>query len=359
MDSKVINQTKSLNFAQLLNNIPSAILLIDKDYNISFINYAAEVLLGESSKTILNNNLQTFLALDNQLFSLIDQVNKQKYNATQFDITINDFNKRNFIVDVEAGIYDIDHIILCFHKRAFAEQIDRSIVYKNIHSVSGLSSLMAHEIKNPLSGIKGAAQLLNDVVDGEDKDLTSLIIDEVDRIGELVNRVNSISDNSIVKRTSVNIHDVLQRVNKIAKNSFAVNCNIIELYDPSLPDIYGDINSLIQVFLNLVKNAAEAKPDGDITIQTGYRHGFNIKVSGSNNKLKLPIYVHVKDDGPGIPDTIKNHLFEPFVSSKHRGSGLGLSIVSSIIEEHGGIIEVNSAKNTIFTVLFPQYEDSK
>ena len=157
---------------------------------------------------------------------------------------------------------------------------------------------MAHEIKNPLSGIKGAAQLLNDVVNGEDKDLTSLIIDEVDRIGELVNRVNSISDNSIVKRTSVNIHNVLQRVNKIAKNSFAANFGIIiELYDPSLPDIYGDINSLIQVFLNLVKNAAEAKPDGDITIQTGYRHGFNIKVSGSNNKLKLPIYVHVKDDG--------------------------------------------------------------
>ena len=140
MDSKDINRTKSLNFAQLLNNIPSAILLIDKDYNISFINYSAEVLLGESSKTILNNNLQTFLALDNQLFSLIDQVNRQRYNATQFDITINDFNKRNFIVDVEAGIYDIDHIILCFHKRAIAEQIDRSIVYKNIHSVSGLSS---------------------------------------------------------------------------------------------------------------------------------------------------------------------------------------------------------------------------
>ena len=359
MDSKEINQSKSLNFAQLFNNIPSAILLIDKDYNISFINYSAEVLLGESAKTILNNNLQTFLASDNQLFSLIDQVNKQRHNATQFDITINDFNKRNLIVDVEAGIYDVDNIILCFHKRAIAEQIDRSIVYKNIHSVSGLSSLLAHEIKNPLSGIKGAAQLLYDVVDGEDKDLTSLIIDEVDRIGELVNRVNSISDNNIVKRTSVNIHDVLQRVNKIAKNSFAANCKIIELYDPSLPEIYGDMNSLIQVFLNLVKNAAEAKPDGQITLQTGYRHGFNIKVSGSNNKLKLPIYVHVKDDGPGIPDSIKNHLFEPFVSSKHRGSGLGLSIVSSIIEEHGGIIEVNSYKNTIFTVLFPQYEDNK
>ena len=359
MISNKINREKSLNFGQLLNNIPSAILLIDKDYNILFINYSAEVLLGESRKIILNNNLKSFLSIDNQLFSLIDQVNKQKYNATQFDITINDFNKRNLIVDVEAGTYDTDHIILSFHKRAIAEQIDRSIVYKNIHSVSGLSSLMAHEIKNPLSGIKGAAQLLNDVVDGEDKDLTSLIIDEVDRIGDLANRVNALSDNNIVNRKVVNIHDILQRVNKIAKNSFATNCNIIELYDPSLPDIYGDINSLIQLFLNLVKNAAEANPDGEITIQTGYRHGFNIKVSGSNNKLKLPIYVHIKDNGPGIPESIKNHLFEPFVSSKHRGSGLGLSIVSSIIEEHGGIIEVNSSNNTIFTVLFPQYEDSK
>ncbi|PPR16803.1 MAG: Nitrogen regulation protein NR(II) [Alphaproteobacteria bacterium MarineAlpha9_Bin3] len=358
MNSKEKNQEKSLNYTQLLNNIPSAILVTDDDYNISFINYSAEVLLGESSKIILNNNLKNFLSLDNQLFSLIDQVNKQRYNATQFDITINDFNKRNFIVDVEAGIYDEKHIILCFHKRAIAEQIERSIVYKNIHSVSGLSSLMAHEIKNPLSGIKGAAQLLNEVVDGEDKDLTSLIIDEVDRIGELASRVNSISDNNIINKTILNIHDVLQRVNKIAKNSFAINCNIIEVYDPSLPEIYGDINSLIQVFLNLVKNAAEAKPDGEITIKTGYRHGFNIKVSGSTNKLKLPIYVQIKDDGPGIPESIKHHLFEPFVSSKHRGSGLGLSIVSSIIEEHGGIIEVNSSINTVFTILFPQFEDN-
>ena len=358
MNSKEVNQEKSLNFIQLLNNIPSAILLIDKDYNILFINYSAEVLLGESSKIIINNNLKNILSLDNQLFSLIDQVNKQRYNATQFNITINGFNKRNFIVDVEAGIYDEDYIILCFHKRAIAEQIERSIVYKNIQSVSGLSSLMAHEIKNPLSGIKGAAQLLNEVVEGEDKDLTTLIIDEVDRIGELASRVNSISDNNIVNRTVINIHDVLQRVNKIAKNSFASNCNIIELYDPSLPEIFGDINSLIQVFLNLIKNAAEANPKGLITVKTGYRHGFNIKVSGSNNKLKLPIYVQIIDDGPGIPEAIKNHLFEPFVTSKHRGSGLGLSIVSSIIEEHGGIIEVNSSNNTVFTVLFPRYEDN-
>ena len=348
-----------INFNKLLNNIPAAILLIDSKYNIIYINYAGETLLSESSNGLLNKNLKGFLSIDNQLYSLINQVLKQKFNATQYDITINDLKKKPLLVDVEAGIYNDDYIILCFHKRSIAEQIDRRVIQKNIHSVSGLSSLMAHEIKNPLSGIKGAAQLLGDVVDDDNKDLTSLIVNEVDRIGELVNRVSSISDNNIVNRDKINIHDVLQRVNKLAKNSFAKNCSIIELYDPSLPEIYGDINSLIQVFLNLIKNAAEAKKDGVITIQTGYRHGFNIKVSGSNNRLKLPIYVNIIDNGPGIPERIRSHLFEPFVTSKYGGTGIGLSIVSSIVEEHGGIIEVNSHKKTIFTVLFPALEESK
>ena len=349
----------NVNFNILLSNIPAAILLIDSKYNIVFINYAGEILLGESSNGLSNKNLKNFLSIDNQLYSLINQVLKQKFNATQYDITINDLKKKALLVDVEAGLYDDDQIILCFHKRSIAEQIDRRVIQKNIHSVSGLSSLMAHEIKNPLSGIKGAAQLLGDVVDDDNKDLTSLIVNEVDRIGELVNRISSISDNNIINRTKINIHDILQRVNRLAKSSFAKNCNIIELYDPSLPEIYGDMNSLIQVFLNLVKNAAEAKIDGTITIQTGYRHGFNIKVSGSNNRLKLPIYVNIIDNGSGIPERIRSHLFEPFVTSKYGGSGLGLSIVSSIVEEHGGIIEVNSDKNTVFTVLFPALEESK
>ena len=349
----------NINFNILLSNIPAAILLIDAKYNIVFINYAGEILLGESSNILLNKSLKSFLSIDNQLYSLINQVLKQKFNATQYYITINDLKKKPLLVDVEAGLYNDDYIILCFHKRSIAEQIDRRVIQKNIHSVSGLSSLMAHEIKNPLSGIKGAAQLLGDVVDDDNKDLTSLIVNEVDRIGELVNRVSSISDKNIVNRTKINIHDILQRVNRLAKSSFAKNCSIIELYDPSLPEIYGDMNSLIQVFLNLVKNAAEAKMDGVITIETGYRHGFNIKVSGSNNRLKLPIYVNIIDNGPGIPERIRSHLFEPFVSSKYGGSGLGLSIVSSIVEEHGGIIEVNSDKNTVFTVLFPALEENK
>ncbi|MDG2001423.1 MAG: ATP-binding protein [Alphaproteobacteria bacterium] len=355
MDNKEIASINMLNFEQVLNNLPTAIIVINKNNEIIFLNYASEILFGESKKTLLNYNLEKILPIDNQIFSLIEQVKKQKYNAIQYDISINDFNKKNLLVDIEASLNNINEIILSFHKRSIAEQIDRSVVQKNMHSVSGLSALMAHEIKNPLSGIKGAAQLLNDVVDSSDKDLTTMIIEEVDRIGELVGRVSSISDNNIIKKTPLNIHDVIHRVIKIAKTSFAKNCEIKEIFDPSLPEVYGDMNSLIQVFLNLVKNAAESDKDGNIIIKTGYRHGFNIKVSGSNNKLKLPIYINIIDNGPGIPDSIKSHLFEPFVSSKYGGSGLGLSIVSSIIEEHGGIIEVNSIDQTIFTVLLPSY----
>jgi len=356
MDNKEIASINMLNFEQVLNNLPTAIIVINKNNEIIFLNYASEILFGESKKTLLNYNLEKILPIDNQIFSLIEQVKKQKYNAIQYDISINDFNKKNLLVDIEAGLNNINEIILSFHKRSIAEQIDRSVVQKNMHSVSGLSALMAHEIKNPLSGIKGAAQLLNDVVDSSDKDLTTMIIEEVDRIGELVGRVSSISENNIIKKTPLNIHDVIHRVINIAKTSFAKNCVIKEIFDPSLPEVYGDMNSLIQVFLNLVKNAAESDKDGNIIIKTGYRHGFNIKVSGSNNKLKLPIYINIIDNGPGIPDSIKSHLFEPFVSSKYGGSGLGLSIVSSIIEEHGGIIEVNSIDQTIFTVLLPSSE---
>ena len=356
MNNNELTLSNKLNFEQVLNNLPTAIIVINENDDIIFLNYASEILFSESKKTLLKCNLKKILPTDNQIFSLIQQVKKQKYNTIQYDISINDFNKKNLLVDIEAGLNNSNEIILSFHKRSIAEQIDRSVVQKNMHSVTGLSALMAHEIKNPLSGIKGAAQLLNDVVDSSDKDLTKMIIEEVDRIGELVGRVSSISENNIIKKTPLNIHDVIQRVINIAKTSFAKNCEIKEVFDPSLPEVYGDMNSLIQVFLNLVKNAAESDKDGNIIIKTGYRHGFNIKVSGNNNKLKLPIYINIIDNGPGIPDSIKSHLFEPFVSSKYGGSGLGLSIVSSIIEEHGGIIEVNSIGQTIFTVLLPSFE---
>ena len=359
MNLSTSNEEETLCYESILNLIPNPLLILDKSNKILFVNFAAELIFGESAKFLIKKSLQDILTEDSQLFSLVNQVKNQGFNATQYDIIINDSNKKVLLVDVIAGIYN-NNIILSIHKKAIAQQIDRSIVQKNVHSVSGLSALMAHEIKNPLSGIKGAPQLLNEEVDNENKELTNLIIDEVDRIGELINKVGSLSDKNIISRSAINIHDVLRRVCNLAKTSFAKNCKIVEDYDPSLPEVYGDMNSLIQLFLNLIKNSAEAKSNGKIIVKTGYRHGFNIKVSGSNKRLKLPIYINIKDDGPGIPDNIKSHLFEPFVSSKYGGSGLGLSLVASIVEEHGGLVEMNSnSDSTIFTILLPSFDKEK
>ena len=341
--------------------VPNPLLIIDKDYNIKFANQSAELLFSES---ISHNhkNLKNILPKDNVIFSLIDQIVNLKYSATQYDVFFTSLLKKDpILVDINASIFKENFVILSIHKRAMAEQIDRSTAQRGItHSMSGLSSLLAHEIKNPLSGIKGAAQLLGENASEEDKELTKIISLEVDRISNLLKRVGNISDKRIIQRTSVNIHDVLKRVHSLAINSFASECKIEEIYDPSLPNIFGDLDSLVQVFLNLIKNAAESSPKGKIILTTSYRHGFSIKVSGSNKKLKLPIVIKIEDDGPGIPENIKLHLFEPFVSTKSKGSGLGLSLVANVIDEHGGIIEVNSSgAKTVFSVLLPSYEGYK
>ena len=227
--------------------------------------------------------------------------------------------KRNLIVDVEAGIYDIDHIILCFHKRAIAEQIDRSIVYKNLHSVSGLSSLMAHD--------SGRNQE-NSVINKKEENIIEII---KEAINEKQN--NAKSNNQVF---AINF------------NKDKCNINIVK-------------NDIYRVFLNLFDNAIKySLKNSKIDI--------NIKLSDkkdSNWQKNVPVLIiDVVDKGPGIKKEHLSRLTERFYridnvrNQQKGGKGLGLSIVSSIIEEHGGIIEVNSSKNTIFTVLFPQYEDS-
>jgi len=354
----LIEKGNNIELDQVFKVIPNPILILSKDYTIKFANQSAEFFFAES---IPNNkkNLENFLSKDNVIFAFIDQVFNYNYSATQYDVVFSPFNKKEILIDINASLYKKNYIILSIHKKAMAQQVNRSVAQKGItHSISGLSSLLAHEIKNPLSGIKGAAQLLGENVSDEDKELTEIISLEVDRIGELIKRVGNISDKRIIHRTSVNIHDVLKRVYSLARNSFAKNCEINELYDPSLPDIYGDLDSLVQVFLNLIKNAAESDPNGKINIITGYRHGFSVKVSGNQNKLRLPIVIQIEDYGNGIPENIKSHLFEPFVSTKLTGSGLGLSLVANVIDEHGGIIEVNSTSSkTVFTVLLPSFKD--
>jgi two-component system, NtrC family, nitrogen regulation sensor histidine kinase GlnL len=219
--------------------------------------------------------------------------------------------------------------------------------------------MLAHEIKNPLSGIRGAAQLLEADADENDRALTRLICDEADRIVRLVDRMEIFADERPTEREPVNIHEVLERVKVIARSGFARGARIVEDYDPSLPPVHANRDQLIQVFLNLVKNAAEAMAnarDAEIVFRTAFRPGIRLAMPGSRSRVSLPLEFSIVDNGPGVPEDLLPYIFDPFVTSKTNGTGLGLALVAKIIGDHGGVIECESQpRRTAFRILMPTH----
>lgn len=344
----------SADYEALWHALPNPGLLLDAEGCVREANGAAEDFLGISRRALAGRSLAGMAGEDSALAGLIARAMAGGEALAEYTVEfawpeaplrLADL----FATPVEGGV------LVLIHPRANAERMGRQLSSRDAaRSVVGLASMLAHEVRNPLAGISGAAQLLAMNASAEDRELTELIREEAERIGGLVARFEQFGDMRMARRAAVNIHDVLHRAAKSAKAGFAAHLRFVEEYDPSLPPTAGDPDQLMQVIVNLLKNAAEAAPKvgGVVSLRTAYRAG--VKVRTTRGTESLPLQVSISDNGGGVPEELRPHIFEPFVTSKANGTGLGLALVSKVIADHGGVISCDSAPGfTVFRMLLP------
>ncbi len=343
----------------VLAALPEPVFVVDADGTFRFLNSAAEQFFAGGQAALTGRRLTDLLQADSPLVALIDQARFAGSSISEYGVTVESPRIGSHFVTIEVApmAEAPGHIVVSLQERSIARKIDRQLTQRGAaRSVTAMAAMLAHEVKNPLSGIRGAAQLLERDADPNSVLLTRLICDETDRIVALVDRMEMFADQRPIERKPVNIHRVLEHVRRLASTGVARDCRFVEGYDPSLPPVYGNRDLLVQVFLNLVKNAAEAAPrqDGAIILATRYQQGVRLAVPGSHTRQHLPLMVTVEDNGSGIPEEVRQHLFDPFVTTKSGGKGLGLALVAKLVNDHGGVIEFDSEPGrTLFRVMLP------
>jgi two-component system, NtrC family, nitrogen regulation sensor histidine kinase GlnL len=346
----------------IIDTVPNPLLLIAVDDCIAFANAAAEQFFQASRTTLLRQRLTDLVPFSSPVLHAVAQARGTGGAVNEYAVaagTPRSGGER--IVDLQAApmIEDPNCVVVMLLERSMAHKIDRQLTSRGAaRSVTGMAAVLAHEIKNPLAGIRGAAQLLEPSLSAGDRALARLICEETDRIRDLVDQMEVFTDERPIERSAVNIHVVLERVKQLTLAGNSRGISVREDYDPSLPPVLGNKDQLVQVFLNLAKNAVEAVATtagaGEIAFTTAFRPGVRLTVQGSEERVSLPLEVCVHDVGPGIPEELRQNIFDPFVTTRPGGRGLGLALVAKIVRDHGGIVEhLPRERGTTFRVLLP------
>lgn len=332
--------------------LPCGIIIVNAQGRITYTNPAAEQILGRSANFMNGKSIKEFFPQE-----LLPPARQSiRHHGFFLERPMQSVAE----VNLHFAPWDNDGIVLVVEEVGLPRKMAQHDAQKDAAQKAGtMAAMLAHEVKNPLAGIRGAAQLLEQTSQAADQKMLHLIISEVDRINALITDMEWLSgDSGAAGYATLNIHEILDYTRQVAAKTFASAVTITDHYDPSLPAVWGNRDHLAALFLNLLKNAGEALVDTSnarIHIETRY-HG-DYRMRGADGSLiQLPIRVRVEDNGPGIPTPIRAALFEPFVSQKSGGKGLGLAIVRKIALDHGGVVECH-ASSTLggarFDVLLP------
>jgi two-component system, NtrC family, nitrogen regulation sensor histidine kinase GlnL len=340
---------------RVLENMHSVVMLLDSALKLRFINPAGEMLFAVSSQRFLNQPVQNVL-FDKDVSMALAQVLQTGSPFTERELVLDLGYRDKVTVDLTAiplyeGVGGKPELLVEM------KQVDRQLritreegLMAQSHATRALVRGLAHEIKNPLGGLRGAAQLLErELYNEELKEYTNIIISEADRLQELMNQM--LGPSTLPRKREINVHEAMERVRQVVRAELSEQIQLVRDYDPSIPFIHADLDQLIQALMNLVRNAAQAVgEEGVITLRTRTLRQYTIGAV----LHKLVARVDVIDNGPGIAPEMRENLFMPMVTGRPDGTGLGLPIAQSLINANGGLIEWDSRPGqTIFTILIP------
>ena len=344
--------------SQIFAALPNPVFVLDRENRFIYLNQAAEIFFQSSRMMLLGTQLTSIMPLDSNFLSMVSRARAQSISVGDQGVELAGPKIGLKLINVQITPFGDrePRLLITIQERALAERLRGQSLFRGAaRSIAAMAALLAHEVKNPLAGIKGAAQLLEADLDAECKSLTRMIVKESDRVAALLDRMEGFAGGANLVLAPVNIHEILDHCLNVAQASYGAHMKIKRSYDPSLPLVNGHRDLLIQAFINIIKNASEATEfNSEITVKTSYSQGRRLTFAAVNGGGYAPVQVEVIDNGRGISEELRDHIFDPFVSGRSGGSGLGLTMVASVIADHGAMIDVESVPGqTVFRMNFP------